>query len=152
MELSKGDGGAWDGNVERQSMNSGRRTSQVPVSPTPSSQQSSSRQRASLSHGHVSSPDHQRDRLVSVSLSGKPDSVKTRTKTVSLSLDTSPISPWSEDADNVQVVEGFENTPGEEDELLFPGYVETAFYCLSQSSIPRRWCLQLVNNQYCLHL
>ena len=36
----------------------------------------------------------------------------------------------------------------EDDNLLFPGYMPVAFKCLTQKSIPRKWCLKLVTNPW----
>lgn len=36
----------------------------------------------------------------------------------------------------------------EEEDLLFPGFVPKAFYCLKQTSKPRYWCLKLITWPY----
>ncbi len=66
----------------------------------------------------------------------------TTLKTVSLSLDTSPISPpaWSE--------EDPAGEAGKDLDAFYTGYVDKAFYCLRQDQAPRSWCLRLVENPY----
>lgn len=61
-------------------------------------------------------------------------------KSVSYSLETSPISPWTEIP-----------TAPDPNALPYPGYLETTCYFLKQNSFPRNYCLRLFTNPYPLH-
>ena len=74
------------------------------------------------------------------------------------------VAPSNADDDDDDGEENDNKGQEEDDEdLLFPGFVPKAFYCLTQTSKPRYWCLKLITWPYpfnkfsrvrfsCLHL
>jgi len=56
-----------------------------------------------------------------------------KSKSVSLSMQMTPLSPWSEE---------------EEPELPYPGYNDVVMRWFTQTTRPRNWCLCMVNNPY----
>lgn len=71
-------------------------------------------------------------------------------KTVSLSLETTPVSPWSDEAagqlDGDTIPE--EVGDGDDEDLPYPGFVPVAFRYLTQNTFPRNVCLRLVTHPY----
>lgn len=88
---------------------------------------------AAHSDNNINSPISPRDEQQQNSQQQKSSSNRAAApKSVSLSLQTTPLSPWSE----------------EEPDLPYPGFVDVALRWFTQTTPPRSWCLRMINNPY----